>query len=81
MRRNKSKKKKKKKKKKIKQRWINVYKLQMKEAVFFNNVQKCIMTDPFTLATQAFKLINKDFKHAILEGPTYIYDICWKLEF
>ena len=53
----------------------------MKEAVFFNNVQKCIMTDPFTLATQAFKLINKDFKHAILEGPTYIYDICWKLEF
>ena len=53
----------------------------MKEAVFFNNVQKCIMTDPFTLAIQAFKLINEDFKHAILKGPTYIYDICWKLEF
>ena len=55
-----------------KERWINVYKL---------NVQLCSMTDPCILTTPAFRLIEEDFKDAIHKGPTYICDICWKFEF
>ena len=47
----------------------------------FNNVQTNSMVDPCILETPAFKLIEEDFKSAIKEGPTYICDICWKLEF
>ena len=47
----------------------------------YDNVQICIMTDPCILTTPAFRLTEKDFKGAIQEGPTYICDICWKLEF
>ena len=39
------------------------------------------MVDPSILETPAFKLIQKEFKAAIQEGPTYICDICWKFEF
>ena len=42
----------------------------------FNDVQMCSMTDPCTLTTPAFGLIEQDFKGAIQEGPTYICDIC-----
>ena len=44
----------------------------MKEAVFL--ISKG-MTDPCILTTPAFRLIKKDVKGAIQEGPTYIFDI------
>ena len=47
----------------------------------FNNVQMCSLVDPFILTTPAFKLIDKDFKSVIQEGPTYICDIFLKFEF
>ena len=47
----------------------------------FDNVHRCSMVDPFILITPAFKIIEKDFKSAIQEGPTYICNICWKFEF
>ena len=37
--------------------------------------------DPFILLTQAFKIIEEDFKSSIHEGSTYICDIYWKFEF
>ena len=46
-----------------------------------NNVKMCSMTDPCILKTPAFRLTEQDFKGAIQEGPTYIFDICWKFEF
>ena len=39
------------------------------------------MTDSYMLTTPAFRLIEKDFKYAIQEDPTYICDICWKSNF
>ena len=36
-----------------KESWINFYKLQMKEAVFFNNVQMFCMTDPCILTSRS----------------------------
>ena len=39
------------------------------------------MTDPCILTTPAFRLIEEDFISDIQQGPTYIYDICWKFEF
>ena len=42
----------------------------------FNNVQMHIMVDACILTTSAFRLIEKDFKGAIHEGPTHICDIC-----
>ena len=47
----------------------------------FNNVQMCSMVDPSILTTPAFRFIEKVFKTAILEGPTYICDIFWKFKF
>ena len=47
----------------------------------FNDVQACSMVDPCILKTPAFKLIEKEFKGAIQEGPTYICDICWRSEY
>ena len=38
------------------------------------------MVHPYILHTQAFKLIEEDFLKAIQECPTYICDVCWKLE-
>ena len=42
----------------------------------FNNVQMWSMVYLLILTTPAFRLIKKDFKCAIQEGPTYICDIC-----
>ena len=39
------------------------------------------MVDPSILTTPAFRFIEKVFKTAILEGPTYICDIFWKFKF
>ena len=39
------------------------------------------MVDPSILDTEAFRLIEKEYTSAIREGPTYVCDICWKLEF
>ena len=47
----------------------------------FNNVQMCSMVDPSILTTPAFRLIEEDFKSVIQEDPSYICEICWKLEF
>ena len=47
----------------------------------FDNVHRCSMVYPFILTTPAFKIIEEDFKSAIQEGPTSIYDICWKFGF
>ena len=47
----------------------------------FDNVQMCGMTDSCIFATPTFRLIEEYFKLPILEGPTYICDICWKFEF
>ena len=44
----------------------------------FNNVQMYSVTDPCMLTTPAFRLIKKDFKGVIQEGPIYICDVCWK---
>ena len=41
----------------------------------------CGMTDSCIFATPTFRLIEENFKLPILEGPTYICDICWKFEF
>ena len=41
----------------------------------------CSVVNPSILTKLAFRLIDKDFKTAIQEGPTYICDICWKFEF
>ena len=42
---------------------------------------QCCMVDPSILTTLAFRLIEEDFKGAIEEGLTYMFDICWKLVF
>ena len=42
----------------------------------FKNIQACSMVDPCILNTQAFKLVEKEFKTAIQEGPTYTCHIC-----
>ena len=57
--------------------------LQMldERSIIINNVQLCSMYDPCILTTPAFRLIEEDFNDAIQEGPTYIFDICWKFEF
>ena len=47
----------------------------------FNNVSMYSMTNPCTLTATVFRLIKKDCKGAILEGPTCICDICWTFEF
>ena len=47
----------------------------------FDNAQICGMTDPCILTTPAFRLIEVDFQGAIQEGPTCIFNICWKFEF
>ena len=47
----------------------------------FDNVHGFSMFDSFILTTPAFKIIEEDFKSAIQEGPTSIYDICWKFGF
>ena len=39
------------------------------------------MNDLCILTTPAFRLRAEDFKGVIQEGPTYIYNICWKFEF
>ena len=36
------------------------------------------MTDPYTVTTLAFRLIEEDFKCAIQEGSTYICNNFWK---
>ena len=64
-----------------KEKRTNVYKLQMKEKVFFNDVQMFNIVDPSILTTPAFRLIEEDFGSAIQEGPTYICDICWQFVF
>ena len=46
----------------------------------FDNVQMCSMTDPCILTAAAFSLIEEDFEGAIQEGPTYVCEICWKIE-
>lgn len=38
------------------------------------------MVDPCILHTETFKQIADDFTSAIKEGPTYIFDTCWKSE-
>ena len=47
----------------------------------FGSVQDHSMVDPSILDTDAFKTIEREFKDAIKEGPTFICDICWKFEF
>ena len=47
----------------------------------FSNVQMCSMVDPSILTTPAFRLTEEYLKTAIQEGPTYIYDICFKFKF
>ena len=42
----------------------------------FDNVQMFSIDDPCIFRTPAFRLIEKNFKGAIQEGPTYICDIC-----
>ena len=46
----------------------------------FDNVQGMSMVDPAILGTAAYKIIEKDFRNAIMEGPTYVCDICIKTE-
>ena len=47
----------------------------------FQTTEVCSMVDPSILETQGFKIIKKELKCAIAEGPSWICDICWKFEF
>mgnify|MGYP002808138608 FL=1 len=47
----------------------------------FDSVQDRSMVDPSIFETEAFKVIESEFKDVIKEGPTFICDICWKFEF
>ena len=44
-----------------------------KRSSMFDNVQMFSMTDPCTLSTPAFRLIEENFKDSIWQGPTYIW--------
>ena len=46
----------------------------------FSSIQSNNMVDPCILHTETFKQIADDFASAIKEGPTYIFDTCWKSE-
>ena len=64
-----------------KRKMVKLLKALYERSNIFNNVQMCVMTDPCILMKPAFRLIEEDFKCAVQEGPTYICDICWRLEF
>ncbi|GAB1600976.1 hypothetical protein Ahia01_000375800, partial [Argonauta hians] len=39
------------------------------------------MVDPAILHTKAYLQVKKDFDSVVHEGPTFICDVCWKIEY